>query len=76
MMSPQEVDALRKELKHKMVELGLDRPGSLITLADRMNVNRNSLSMALTGLREGGPSVALLERLRQVLDAWPQGEGI
>ena len=74
-MSPQEIDALRKEIKHKMVELGLDRRGSLITLADRMNINKNSLIMALTGYRKGGPSVALLERLRNLLDAWPHGEG-
>jgi transcriptional regulator with XRE-family HTH domain len=74
-MSPQEIDALRKEVKHKMVELGLDRRGSLITLADRMNINKNSLIMALTGYRNGGPSIALLERLRNLLDAWPHGEG-
>jgi len=72
-MSPQEIDALRKEVKHKLVDLGLDRPGSYEIIAPhlRLPVSKKILSMALTGYRHGKAAQALLEELLTVLSAWP-----
>jgi len=72
-MSPQEIDALRKEVKHKLVDLDLDRRGSygIILQQLRKPVSQNILSMALTGYRQGKSAQELLEDLRTVLSSWP-----
>lgn len=75
MMSPQEIDVLRKEVKHKMIDLGLDREGSYELLMPHLqNVGKTQISMALTGYRNGPAAKALLEEMREVLSNWPQGE--
>jgi len=79
-MTDQDINALRKEVKHRMVDLDLDCPGSLQVISRRMAertgkaVNRNSLVMALTGYRNGPASRALLEGTLSLLDEWPAGE--
>ena len=76
-MSPQEIDALRKEVKKRLVDLDLDRRGSLQTLAREMtrkggeSVNKNSLTMALTGYRAGPSAQKLLKELGGMLETWP-----
>jgi hypothetical protein len=72
-MSPQEIDTLRKEVKHKMVELGLDRRGSYAVLLPRLlrPTHNSSLIMALSGYRSGPGSQAILEDLLAVLSTWP-----
>lgn len=62
------LSTLRKECKKLMIELELDRPGSLPFLADQISipkdqVNSNSLTMAITGYRNGARSSDLLRRL-------------
>jgi len=70
-MNPPETDALRREVKKKMVDLGLDRRGSYDLLIPRLKVSRAILSMTLTGYRKGPAAWALLNELSCVLDAWP-----
>jgi hypothetical protein len=72
-MSLQEIDTLRKEVKHKMIDLGLDRPGSyeIIVPHLRLPVSQKILSMALTGYRQGRAAKSLLEELLTVLSTWP-----
>ena len=60
-----------------MVDLDLDQPGSYRVIGPRLSemtgrpVNQKSLSMALTGFRNGPASRALLEDLLRLLSAWP-----
>jgi hypothetical protein len=74
-MSPQEVDALRKEVKKLMIDLGLDvrKRGAMPRLAEDLTnrtgrkISRNTLSMALSGFRETAGYCKLLEDLRDML---------
>ncbi len=75
-MSPQEIDALRKEVKHKLIDLGLDREGSydlilpyLIRTMGRP-ISKSSLSSSLTGYRNGQLPQQILDALRGLLAAW------
>lgn len=52
---------IRKEVKHLMIDLDLDRPGSYDALLPRLrkklsdrSINKNKLSIALTGFKGGG----------------------
>jgi hypothetical protein len=69
----QEIETLRKEVKHRMVDLDLDRPGSYEAIIPRLKrpVSQKILSMALTGYRNGPAAQSLLEELRAVLQKWP-----
>lgn len=75
-MSPQEIDALRKEVKHKLIDLGLDRPGAYDLIVPKITLpaSRNILSMAMTGYRNGKATQELLEELLKVLSSWPEPE--
>ena len=69
-----ENNELRKQIKHLMVDLGLDGQGSQKALAAAMStpddpVNSNSLNMALTGYRDGPGSIRLLKRLLEYLES-------
>ena len=75
--SNQEIDALRKEVKHRMIDLGLDREGSYDRILPHLNrvagfvISKSQLSMSLTGYRDGDKHVKILESLRGLLAAWP-----
>jgi len=73
MTEPHDIDSLRKAVKHRLVDLGLDRPGSYDLLVPhiRLRVSRNIISMAMTGYRSGPAALALLEEMDRVLAAWP-----
>ena len=67
-----DTDSMRKECKKLLIDLGLDRPGAVPVLAreistDSDTVNSKSLSMALTGYRNGERSRELLMLLRATL---------
>jgi hypothetical protein len=78
MESPQNIDELRKNCKHLMVDLDLDRRGSYAVIAPRLSVrmgkdiNIGSLIMALSGFREGPASIELLAALHDLLKSWPR----
>jgi hypothetical protein len=75
-MPSQEFNALRKEVKKKLIDRDLDYPGFYKDLVPRLSdhmgrsVNRNSLSMALSGFRNGKSSREILEALDGLLDSW------
>ena len=72
-MSPEETKNLRKEVKHRMVELELDKPGAYGAIIARMErpVSVQILSMALTGYRNGPAVQSLLGEILDVLRTWP-----
>lgn len=76
-MTPQELDAFRKEIKKRMIDLGLDRWRSYKVVLPHISarlgrpVNYNSLVMTMTGYRNGESSVEILKTLQEVLAAWP-----
>jgi hypothetical protein len=76
MLTPEETDILRREVKKKMVDLYLDRPGSIAVLSNRLadrlgrSINSNSLVMALSGYREGPAAQQLLQELDVALAEW------
>ena len=78
-MTLQEIDTLRKEVKHRMIDLGLDREGSYDLIAPhlsrRMNrpVSKPQICTALTGYRNGRAQAQMLESLKTLLQAWPPG---
>ncbi len=58
---------LRKECKKLMIDVGLDKLGAQKILAAKLEANRNSLCMALTGYRTGKSAERLLLALRDCL---------
>lgn len=62
-----EIKKLRQQCLVLMAKKGYARNGSLIILANKINVNRNQLSMALTGYRETAGSEHILYELRKAL---------
>lgn len=58
---------LRKECKKLMIDVGLDKLGAQKILAAKLETNRNSLCMALTGYRTGKSAERLLLALRDCL---------
>lgn len=70
------LEALRKKVKHLMVDLELDRPSSYDTIAPYLHrpANRKLLSMALTGYQQGKADQALLQDLLEVLSSWAPRE--
>ena len=76
-MSPQEIDTLRKEVKKRMIDLGLDREGSYDRLLPHLNeaagftVSKSQLCMSLTGYRELQKNQDILQALQRFLETWP-----
>jgi len=76
-MTSLDTNTLRKEVKKKMIDLDLDRSGSYEIILPRLSVlmgravHKHSLSMALTGFRNGPSSREILEGLRALLESWP-----
>jgi hypothetical protein len=74
-MSPQEIDALRKEVKHKMVDLGLDnrkagiqnRLAVDLTARTGKTISMQTVNMALTGFRSTAAYQTLLQELHAML---------
>lgn len=74
-MSPQEIDALRKEVKKLMIDLDLDvrKQGALALLAADLGLRlgkgicRQTLSMALSGFRTSPAYQTILAELRTML---------
>lgn len=77
-MTAEETDALRKEVKHKLVDHDLDGPGGYDVLVPHLTLpaSKRIISMALTGYRKGEAAQALLKELRQVLSSWPPQGGV
>ena len=73
-VDPAEVDALRKTVKKRLIDLDLDRSGSYDAIIPRMRIpaTRNTISMALTGYRRGSAAMALLREIQTVLSDWPR----
>lgn len=76
-MSPEEIDTLRKEVKKRMIDLGLDREGSYDLLLPHLNeaagfkVSKSQLCSSLTGYRESQTYQDILKALRSLLESWP-----
>ena len=76
-MSPQELDALRKEVKKRMIDLGLDKEGSYdlllphVSFAAGFRISKSQLCSSLTGYREGQTYQDILKALQRLLDIWP-----
>jgi len=76
-MSPQEIDALRKEVKKLMVDLEMDGKKSkarfilAATLSEKMGrgITNNILCMALSGYRQTEAYQEILVALREILYA-------
>lgn len=66
-------ESLRIACRKKMITLGYDRTGSIFQLAQKMGVNYQALSMALTGYRDTPRSIEILMQLRVMLDAEKKG---
>jgi hypothetical protein len=62
-----ELNKLRQQCLVLMAKNGFAKNGSLIILADKIKVNRNQLSMALTGYRETSGSEKILKELKSIL---------
>ncbi|GEM_PF-5008876 len=61
------IDRLRKHCIRLMAEKGYAKRGGQSVLAERMNINRNSLSMALSGYRSGPGAEQTLNNLKKEL---------
>lgn len=66
-INDQKVDRLRRTCKKLMVDVDLDKLGAQKILARQLEVNSNSLNMALTGYRKGAAEYRLLLRLKAYL---------
>lgn len=62
-------EALRKQVKHLLVDLGLDKHGTYAMLIPHLKapVSRNIISMAMTGYKNGPAAFALLREIREML---------
>jgi hypothetical protein len=85
-MSPQELDALRKEIRKRMVDLDLPIRGAYDIVLPALNerlarlarnpISRSILSMAMTSYREGESYIEILKELQALLAEWPvKGDG-
>jgi hypothetical protein len=68
-----ESNDLKTEVKILQVHCGLDGRGALKTIAKAISVNRNSLSMALSGFRNGPGSIQILEQAKSYLESIEPG---
>ena len=62
-----EIQEIRIKCKILRVELGIDKKGYLLNIAEDLGVNYRSLNMALSGYRNGPSSFKLLEKLESYL---------
>jgi hypothetical protein len=62
--------SLVQQVKHKMLDLGLDKKGGRKLLAERMHKNPNSLVMALSEYRTGPAAEQILKEALDVLETW------
>jgi hypothetical protein len=60
-------DNLRKDCIRLMAERGFAKRGGQTILAKKLRINRNSISMALSGYRRGPGSAEVLNRIREHL---------
>jgi len=67
-------EQLRIAVKKSMIDLGLDHPRAKPELAEAIGVNPRSLSMALTGYRDGQRSHDILTKLAAYLGLGAQEE--
>lgn len=63
-------DDLRKAVKIKIIEIGIDRRGIQTELARALDIHPNSLNMALTGFRSGPRYVQILTDLLAMLSSF------
>ena len=70
-MSHMKTKTLRKNCKKLLIDKGLDQPGRLSVLAEAIGANKNSISMALSGFRDGPVSIELLNRIILHVKALP-----
>jgi len=68
-------NSIRIACRKKMIDLGYDRTGSTLKLAEKLGVNYQALSMALTGYRDSPRSIEILTQLRTMLDAESSNRG-
>jgi len=72
-----EFSNIRRSVKHRMIDLDLDREGSYDIILPHLSakvgrqIKKSTLCMALTGSRSGQAYKQLLEMLQEVLDSWP-----
>ncbi len=72
-MSPEDFKALRLEVKKLIAGLDMDRRGGrpilMAALSKKLDrkVNGKSLTMALTGYRQGAASAQILHSLKEIL---------
>ena len=68
-----DLDNLRKEVKHKLVDLDLDGKGGYRLLVPHLTVpaSEKIISNAMTGYRRGPAAKALLEEMLALLSSWP-----
>ena len=66
-METDKIEQLRKDVKKLMIDTGHDRKGELQSLSGLLDINFNSLSMALTGYRNGKASEGYLLKLQKYL---------
>jgi len=71
---------LRKQIKHRLIDLDLDRPGTYDVVLPMINdklkdrktpVSKNILYMAMTGFRYGTSYVEVLQAFAEVLNEMP-----
>ena len=60
---------LRTEVKLLRVHRGLEGRGSLQIIANAISVHKNSLSMALSGYRNGPGQIQILDKAKEYLEA-------
>ncbi len=63
------IKKLREDCMLLMAKKGLSKRGGQKQLAERLNINRNSLSMALSGYRSGAGAEEILKNLKETLRA-------
>jgi hypothetical protein len=61
---------LAQRVNCKMLELGLKKRGGQTILAKKIEVNRNSLSMALSEYRTGPGTEQILKKALDALNQW------
>lgn len=71
-ITPEEKEALRKNVKHLLVEQNLDLRGSQVKIARKLKVHSHALNMALTGFRKTPASIKILNDLYELLQSLPK----
>lgn len=61
-------EKLRNEVRHLLIDLELYNKGYTNRLANEINENPKSISMAVTGNRSGPASIEILRKLKKALE--------